>query len=230
MARKKKNSSRVNLVISVVVHGVVVLLLGFWAAHEGVLGTKLKEITVAIVPKEKPPEPEKPPPPKVEPPKEEPKVVEPPKIVENTPPPPQQPPPQSAPPANTGTAPVSAAPAPAELPDFNFSDGAKIVETSTNAPVIYYKSLVEYALRSNWERPTDLPDTGYVAEVEVSVDAAGRITGSNWKKGSGDKKWDDSVKRALAATKSLNRPPPKDFPGKVLVRFDVLPATELIVQ
>jgi periplasmic protein TonB len=229
MARKKKNSAKANLILSLVVHAVVLFVLGFWAAHEGVLGTKLKEITVAIVPKEKPPEPEKPPPPKVEPPKEEPKVVEQPKVVENTPPP-QQPPPQAAPPANAGNAPVVAAPAPAVLPDFNFNDGAKVVETGTNAPVLFYKSMVEYAFRSNWERPTDLPDANYVAEVEVSVDASGRITGTNWKSGSGDKKWDDSVRRALAATKSLNRPPPKDFPSRVLVRFDVLPATELLVQ
>lgn len=215
--------------MSVVVHGVVLFVLGFWAAHEGVLGTKLKEITVAIVPKEKPPEPEKPPPPKVEPPKEEPKVVEQPKVVENTPPP-QQPPPQAAPPANEGNAPAPAAPAPAELPDFNFSDGAKVVESGTNAPVLFYKSLVEYALRSNWDRPTDLPDANYVAEVEVSVDVSGRITGTDWKRGSGDKKWDDSVRKALTATKSLNRPPPKNFPSRVLVRFDVLSATEPIVQ
>jgi TonB family protein len=115
------------------------------------------------------------------------------------------------------------------MPAFNFSDGAKPVETSTNAPLLYYKSLMEYALRSNWERPADLADDAFVAEVEVSVDPSGRITGVDWKKGSGNAQWDDSVKRAIAATKTVNRPPPRDFPGKVLVRFDVLPATEPVL-
>jgi TonB family protein len=86
--------------------------------------------------------------------------------------------------------------------------------------------MAEYTLRSNWERPTDLADNDYVAEVEIQVDGAGRITGTSWKKSSGDARWDASVKKAIASTPSLNRPPLTGFPGKFLVRFDVLAATE----
>lgn len=220
--RRKKNSPKVNLTFSLVFHGLIIGLILFWAAHEGVLGKKLKEITVAIVPKEKKPEPEKPPP-KVEPPKEEPpKVQDLPKVAPVAPvqtaaaPPPAAAPPAVAPPA-------------AEMPAFNFSDGAKPVETSTNAALLYYKSLMEYSLRSNWERPAGLADDAFVAEVEVSVDLSGRITGVDWKKGSGNVPWDDSVKKAIAATKTINHAPPKGFPDKVLVRFDVLPATEPVL-
>ncbi|MDB6015879.1 MAG: putative TonB-dependent receptor [Pedosphaera sp.] len=220
--RRKKNSAKINLTFSVIFHAVILFFIGFWAAHEGVLGNKLREITVAIVPKEKLPEPEKPPPPKVEPPKvEPPKVEEPPKMVEA---PPQ---PEIAPAAAAGGPAV--APAADSLPDFAFGDGAKVVETGTNAAVSYYRSAVEYALRSNWDRPTDMDDYGFSAEVEVRVDPAGRIIGTDWKKGSGNPRWDDSVKKAIAATKSINRPQPKDFPGKFIIRFDVLPTTEPVM-
>src|SRR5690242_10297947 len=83
MARRKKNSAKVNLIISAVIHAAVIAVLFVWAAREGILGKKLKEIAVVIVPKEKPPEPPKPPPPpRIEPPKEEPTKLAPPKIVE----------------------------------------------------------------------------------------------------------------------------------------------------
>ena len=39
--------------------------------------------------------------------------------------------------------------------------------------------------------------------------------------GSGDKRWDDSVKEVVAQTRVISRPPPKGFPPKFLVRFDV---------
>jgi protein TonB len=227
MARRKKNSAKTNLVISVVFHAVVVAVMIFFAAREGILGNKLKEIAVVIVPKEKPPEPpkEKPPEPKIEEPKvEEPKPIEAPKEI-----PPPEPAKVAATPPAGDMAPI-AAPAAAVLPDFAFSDGAKIVETSTNAPVAFYKNYVEYTLRSNWERPEGIGDDNYVAEVEVRVDRSGILTGYTWQRGSGDKRWDDSVKKTLAGTKAMNRPPPKDFPAKFLVRFDVLPATEPLVQ
>ena len=57
--RRSGNSSRINLLISFVVHAVVVGALTFFAAREGLLGTELKKIAVQMV-KEKPPEPEKP--------------------------------------------------------------------------------------------------------------------------------------------------------------------------
>jgi TonB family protein len=74
-----------------------------------------------------------------------------------------------------------------------------------------------------------MDDYGFSAEVEVRVDPAGRIIGTDWKKSSGNPRWDDSVKKAIAATKSINRPQPKDFPGKFIIRFDVLPTTEPVM-
>ena len=71
--KKKKNSSKVNLTISAVFHGLLILALVYFAAREGYLGKKIKEITVYKVEKEKPPE--KPPEKKTEPPKETPKPV-----------------------------------------------------------------------------------------------------------------------------------------------------------
>jgi TonB family protein len=88
-------------------------------------------------------------------------------------------------------------------------------------PKLLYKGLVELALRSRWERPEDMADDNYVAEVELQIDPQGKVTGSKWIKGSGDARWDKSVKQAVAATKAINRPPPKGFPGTFLARFDV---------
>src|SRR3954470_8666199 len=69
--QKKRNSSKVNLTISFIVHAALIAGLVFFAAKEGLLGKKLKQLTVTMVPKEKKPEPpkEKPPEPKAEPPK-----------------------------------------------------------------------------------------------------------------------------------------------------------------
>src|ERR1700733_10554893 len=79
--RKVRNSSKVNLMISFAFHAVLVLVLFYFAAREGLLGKKLNKIAVQMI-KEKPPEKPKPPePPKIEPPKiETPKIVEAPKV------------------------------------------------------------------------------------------------------------------------------------------------------
>src|SRR5262245_16650485 len=111
-----RNSTKGNLAISLVFHGIVVALLTFLAAREGMFGAKLKTIAVTMIPKQKPPEP-----PKEKPPEEPPKIETP-----QTPKPVQQavlkpvvapPPSQAAPP------PVAAAPAPLELPAFDFAGG-----------------------------------------------------------------------------------------------------------
>ena len=221
--RRKKNSSKVNLILSTVFHTVIIVALFYFAAREGMLGKQLKKIAVQMAPKEKPPEkpkePEKPPEPPKETPKEEPKMAQP-KTVE-------------APKVARAAAPPAAAPAAAPpaaaLPAFSFSDGAKIVQDSSD-PTVIYKGLVEWALRAKWNRPENMNDESYVAEVEVAIDPTGKLVASDWKKGSGDAKWDDSVRRALAATKAFTRPPPKGFPERVLVRFDVQQETETIIQ
>lgn len=211
--RKKRNSSKVNLLISLAFHALLVVVVLYFAARSGLLGRQLKKITVTMEKKEKPPEKPKEPP-KVEPPKiEPPKIVEAPKVVEA---PPVVAPPVVAPPA-------------AELPAFDF-DGGKLVQSSSD-PVQLYKGLLEYALRSKWNRPTDEADDDFIVEVEVAVSRDGQISDPEWKKGSGDQRWDDSVRQALAATTSMTRPPPTNFPPRVTIRFDVQSeATEPILQ
>jgi protein TonB len=213
--RKQRNSSKVNLIVSAVFHTVLILGVFFFAAREGLVGKRLKQLAVTMVPKEKKPEPpkEKPPEPKVETPKppEAPKMAVPVPHVETVSAPP--PPPAQA-------APEVAAPAAAVLPDISFSDGAKAVTTITDANGVY-KALVEHSLRSRWNRPEDMADDNFVVEVELGVDPSGNVKDYHWLSGSGNKRWDDSVKEALAQTTTISRPPPKGFPDKFTVRFDV---------
>ena len=216
-ARKKRNSSKVNLMISFSFHALIVLVALYFAARQGLLGKQMKKISIEMVkvkPPEKPKEPEKP---KLEPPKVETPKPEPPKLVEET---------KSAPPPVSG-APTVAPPA-AELPSFEF-EGGKAVETSSD-PVHLYKGYLEYALRSKWQRPENMADDSYVAEVEVTVDRKGQISDPLWEKGSGDTKWDESVKEVFKVVKSMDRPPPTNFPSRVIVRFDVQEETEPLMQ
>ena len=216
--RKKKHATKVSLVVSTIFHGLILGALVFFAAREGYLGKQLKTIAVTMAPKEKPPEPEKPKEPEkpVEPPSEAVRPAELPPQVANTPPPATT---RTAPPATT-TAPA-AAPPPVGLPSFSFSDGAKAVESSSD-PIQLYRSFVEFSLRSKWLRPEGIEDRDFVAEIEVSIDPAGQVLGTTWKRGSGHEGWDGSVRRAVAQTTALSRKPPKGFPGKFLVRFDVV--------
>ncbi len=212
--RKKRNSSKVNLIISAVFHGLLVACIFYFAAKEGLLGKKLKELAVTMV-KEKKPEPpkEKPPEPaKVEQPKpEEVKASVPQPKVETA---------AAPPPPAAGDAAPAVAPAATALPSFDFSDGAHEVQ-SISDPNGIYKALVEHTLRAHWNRPEDVADDDFTAEVELSVDKSGTVEDSRWVKGSGDSRWDKTVKDAVAQLKSISRPPPQGFPEKFLVRFDV---------
>jgi outer membrane biosynthesis protein TonB len=213
--RKKKNSSKINLIISFVFHAVLVLLLVYFAAREGLIGKQLQKIAVEMV-KEKPPEkPKEPEKPKVEPPKVEPPKVEPPKMVEeNKPAPPVVAPPVVAPPND-------------EAPAIEF-DGGKAVNTETD-PVQLYKGYVEYSLREKWDRPENMDDDNYVAEVRVSVDKAGNLSNVVWQKGSGNEKWDQSVKDVFKVVQNIDRHPPTNFPPQVIIRFDVEQETEPVM-
>ena len=56
----------------------------------------------------------------------------------------------------------------------------------------------------------------------MTIDPKGRVTASRWLSGSGDARWDNSVKAAVpAGAQAMSRPPPKGFPEKFIVRFDV---------
>jgi len=223
--RRQKRTSRLSVAISSVLHGTIIGVLVFIAAREGMLGKQLKKITVTMVPKEKPQEkpkekPAEPKPATVAPKTELPKTVD-------LPAPVLRPPPAVAA-APASAAPPAAAPPPAALPAFDF-EGGKAVET-TSDPKVIYKGYVEYTLRSRWSRPEGIADESFVAEAELAIDRDGRVLTSTWKKGSGDLAWDNSVRKALADTPTIGRPPPKGFPPQVLVRFDVQTATEIPLE
>ena len=207
-----KNSAKVNLTISAVFHGLLVLALIYFAAHEGYLGKKLKEITVYKVEKEKPPEKPK------ELPKETPKPVDQPKVAD-------VPKPQSAPPVE---APPVVAPPAVDVPSFVF-EGGKAVNSESD-PVQLYKGYLEYTLRSKWNRPDNLDDDKYAVEVAVNVDKQGDLHPTQWLKTSGDEKWDASVKAVFKLVPQIDRRPPTNFPPNVTIRFDVQEETESVLQ
>jgi hypothetical protein len=217
---RKRNSAKVNLTISLVLHVLVFAAGAYWAAHEGYLGKKIQELSLMLVPKEIKEEK-----------KEEEKVVETKKVepvkpaeirqaiastAAKAPPPP--------PPADlTSAAPP---PPPAELPAFVFDAATD----AKNNPVTIYCEQIEKALRLKWQRPSDIDDLNLAAEIEVSLDPSGKISSFQWKKGSGNKKWDDSVKLAMSQATGLDTAPPKDFPNKFLVRFDVQSISEQLMS
>src|SRR4029077_8537270 len=79
------------------------------------------------------------------------------------------------PPAAITVAAPAAAPATGALLAFDLEAG-KTVETASD-PHVVYKGYVEYTLRSRWNRPQDLDDEKFIAEVEVNVDPEGRVQG-----------------------------------------------------
>ncbi|MBU6410031.1 MAG: TonB C-terminal domain-containing protein [Verrucomicrobia bacterium] len=209
--RKKRNSSRVNLAISLSFHALLVLAILYFAAREGLLGRKVQQtISVRMVKEHKPPQNPKPPPPKVQPPREIPKPV----LARARPR--MQPPPQL-------TQPLVAPPSPV-LPSFQFA-GGKVVDTSSD-PVQLYRGYMEYVLREQWNRPQNINDTNFVAEVAVHVNRAGDITRPVWIKGSGNPRWDASVRAVFQLVKSIGRPPPTNFPPRVTIRFDTMEETQ----
>ncbi len=225
---KAPKVSKLSVAISLTLHGGVLAVLLLVAAHEGVFGKRPARIVVTMIPKPHPIE--QPVKPAVEKPD---KIVQAPMPVESAPiskPAQQVPPPPVNPPSLQPMTVVpskpSAAPAVANPPVFLFGGGASI--ESSSDPGVLYKGFLEYSLRSNWRRPANIVDAAYMAEVEVAVDPTGQITGYEWEKGSGNARWDDSVRAALAQTKALDRPPPKGFPEKVLVRFDVQTVTDAL--
>ena len=215
--RRKRNSSKVNLMISFAFHALIVVVALYFAARQGLLGKQLKKISIEMVKEKLPEKPREPEKPKVEPPKVETPKPEPAKAAGEA---------KAAPPPVSG--PPTVAPPAAELPSFEF-EGGKAVETSTD-PAHLYKGYLEYALRSKWQRPENVADDSYVAEVEVTVDRKGEIGNPVLEKGSGDTKWDESVKEVFKVVKSMDRPPPTNFPLRVTVRFDVQEETEPVLQ
>ena len=76
-----------------------------------------------------------------------------------------------------------------------------------------------------------MADDNYAVEVAVSVDKSGRLGTPVWQKGSGNPKWDETVRQVLNTVKSIDRPPPTNFPPNVTIRFDVqMTETEPVLQ
>ncbi len=212
--REKKDSSKANLIVSAVFHGAIILVIFVFAAREGMLGKKLKEISATLVPKEKKPEPPKP---KPEVAKEAPKQEE--QKVVAAAPPKVEPRATTAPPPSDNQAPA-VAPAAAVLSGFEFGGGKEVISMASD-PKSLYKAKIERALREAWKRPSDIQDDNFVVRVDLSIEATGRLTGYRWIAGTGNTRWDASVREVLDNTRNVGTPPPKGFPGAVEVRFDV---------
>ncbi len=209
--RKKTNSSKANLIISAVFHSVLIACIFYFAAKEGLLGKKLKQLTVTME-KVKKPEPPKPKP-------EEPKPEQPKQEAKASVPEPKAVPVTAPPPAASGEPAV--APAPTVLPSFSFDEGARDVQAVSSDPNEMYKALVEHTLRGYWNRPDDMADDSFVALVELTIDKSGYVEDTKWVSGSGNTRWDNTVKEAVSQVKTISRRPPTGFPPKFTVRFDV---------
>ena len=68
----------------------------------------------------------------------------------------------------------------------------------------------------------------YLAHLAVARD--GRLTDPHWQKTSGNPLWDKTVQAALTAVAKVDRPPPTNFPPRVVIRFDVQLETEPVLQ
>ncbi len=213
-ARKPRNSSKINLVISLVFHGALVVVILFFAARSGMLGEKIKNTMTVRTEKEK-----------VEPKKDQEKKVEPPKIDEpKLTVAPKMSTPTTAPAPST-TAPESVAPPPSEVPSFTIAGGQDVGDGDA---VTVYKNLIQSVVRAKWKPPGELSEKNkdLVTDVEVSVDSTGRLGNARLTRTSGNRQWDDSVKQAIAETADTGARPPKGFPAKVTVRFDVAEEAE----
>jgi hypothetical protein len=133
-----------------------------------------------------------------------------------------------APKAAPTVAPPVVAPAAVDVPSFDFAGGKTVL--SENDPVQLYKGYMEYILRSKWNRPENMADDNYVAEVQVDVNTDGQLGRIAWQKGSGDAKWDQTVKDVFKLVTHIDRPPPTNFPDHVTIRFDVQEETEPVLQ
>lgn len=201
--KHKKSGIGTTLTIVAAIH----LLVGgclVWLAYTQVGQELLKvyKIKLARV-KEKPPEPP-PPPPKPEPPKPEPPKAEP--KVEAPPPPPVE--------APKSTEQVKAAPPPVKLPGFGnpFATGKKSRFSG-------YADLITSEIQKRYKQPPDLSgDIEYIVLCQLRVDEEGRVLTYQLVNSSGNKDFDQSALKALAAVRQL-RPPPPGMSPVIVVKF-----------
>jgi outer membrane biosynthesis protein TonB len=79
----------------------------------------------------------------------------------------------------------------------------------------YYDSVLQ-RLQENWALPVWLSRQNLSAQVQVFIDARGRLHGFRFVKGSGNPQFDDAVKRTLQESSPFSSPP-SALSGSVLV-------------
>lgn len=206
--RKTRNSSKTNLIISLVFHSALVIVVLYLAGRNGLLGTTIQNTLAVKTEKEKP-----------EPPKKEEKKIEPPKIDEpKITTVPVQTPTVTAP-TQANMAPAPAAPPPVDVPSFDIGNGDTVVDAD---PTTVYKGLIQSKFFKKWHPPGDLSDKkDLVTDVQMTLDASGRISNTRLTRTSGNQQWDNTVRQAIAEVAEVGQKPPKGFPSQVTVRFDV---------
>ena len=214
--RQKHRQSRASIVVSILFHALVVGLVAYLAARQGILGTTVRDM-VAVQVDEKKPEPPKPKEePKPEPEKPNPDQKPAPAVAQT--PVPIATPTQALPP--TDAPPPVDAPAAADAPEMFIpsANGAGGGEVLT--PQEAYRRTIQSVFLSVWDKPAGMDDSSFSADVEMTLDPSGRIQQARFVRGSGDPKWDDTVKAALIKIKEIGTPPPDKFPANFSVRFD----------
>ena len=116
------------------------------------------------------------------------------------------------------------APPAVDVPSFDF-EGGKAVNSESRS-VQLYKGYMEYMLRSKWNRPENMDDDNYVAEVRVNVDKQGNLSPIPMAEELRQRQWDPSVKDVFKVVTQIDRQPPTNFPPNVTIRFDVQEETE----
>src|SRR6185312_11718076 len=79
----------------------------------------------------------------------------------------------------------------------------------------YYDSVLQ-RLRDNWALPIWLTRQNFSAQVQIFIDARGRLHGYRFVRVSGNAKFDDAVKRSLEESDPFPAPP-RELSGNVLV-------------
>lgn len=196
------HDTKKHLAIVAGVHVIVILIAIFFASREGILGKKMKELSVVLVPKPKQEEVQK----KPSLPTPQIKIPEAKPIVQEVKEPSRLPEASKAP---------TVAPTPVDVPSFQFSDGAKDVISSSD-PIQLYKGYIERYIHSQWKTPDD---EDKVTDVEITINSQGEILSANWSPNSTDP-WDVSIVKVLKKVNKFPSVPPKGFPHTFTVRFD----------
>lgn len=93
------------------------------------------------------------------------------------------------------------------------SKGTSLAGDAKESPEMSYYDEVLEKIRENWSLPIWLARQDLSAQVLIFIDSDGRIRGSNFKKRSGNSRFDEIVEETLNKTELP--PPPEDFQQQV---------------